>query len=452
MRVALAMSHVRTHIVCLLQFMSSQSGYRTTEDDNDEVAKSPPRFHGGTPAPKQSDDAAALRAELHDLAVSSQGEIAYWKAQVDQSKQDMVEILGHAENLSQACEELEDEVASLKAENARLKLLTESTANSPTGAASNRRHTPSGDMRSRLAVALGEEGGDSSLLELLAKGGVAQQLNAVAQRLRGEQCIIDKGATSDDNDDASRYIAEQMGLLGTLLEGAAREILQQATELATEKEAHDVTASRLALLQKKCAVEEMKKNVKAAASGSSPASPVGIPGTPRSVSRPSRRPRSAPRQVQLSPNGSNWDETLRESIPGDTHSTTGTIDHSLRNSIVSSRRASNGRRRPAAYPSAAPSAVRRREGMDQRSVSRPRAGSPSLQHSKAGADTAGTRNSRATSASRQQHGGTGRAEATASLGYRRTTAASLSHEPASVSRKHVQPTAVSPVIGPSSFC
>ena len=453
---------------CLVQFMSSQSGYHTTEDDNDEAAKSPPRVHRAAPAPHQPDgDAAALRAELHEVAVSSQGEIAYWKAQVDQGKQDMVEILGHAENLSQACEELEDEVASLKADNARLKQLAESAANSSAGAANNLHHTPSGDtsqydLRSRLAVALGEEGGHPPLLELLAKGGVAQQLSAVAQRLRAEQRFLGEGTASDESGDVNRHVAEQMGLLGALLEGAAREILEQATELATEKEAHDVTASRLARLQKKYAVEEMKNSVKAAASGSGP---VGSPGTPRPVSRPSRRPRSAPRQAVLSPNGSNWDETLRERIPADTetaavvrslkltvavsHSSLHTkslpfywqaIDHSLRSSILSSR-ASNGRRRPAAYPSAAPSPVRRREGPDQRSTiryngqSRPRAGSPPPQHSTAEAiKAAGTRSSRATSASRKQRGG--RAAPTDFFGYRRTTAASLSHEPASVSPQH----------------
>ena len=89
--------------------MSSQSGYHSTEDDFDGPAKSPPRSSPGGAPEEQPGDAAALRSQLQDLTVSSQGEIAYWKAQLEQSKQDMVEILGHAENLSQACEELEDE-------------------------------------------------------------------------------------------------------------------------------------------------------------------------------------------------------------------------------------------------------------------------------------------------------------------------------------------------------
>ncbi len=420
--------------------MSSQSGYHTTEDDNEESAKSPPRHHqNAAAATEQQNDTSVLWAQLHDLTVTSQGEIAYWKAQVEQSKQDMVEILGHAENLSKACEELEDEVADLKADNVRLKSLAESRANSSPGKIS--KHAVSGDVRSRLANALAGEGGDPSFLDLLAKGGVAQQLSTVAQRLRGEQ-RTEEGTANEEADEVSQYAAEQLGLLGTLLEGAAREMLEQATELATEKEAHDVTASRLALLQKKYAVEEMKNSVRGGVSRRPAGSPVGSgsPGTPRSGSRPSRRPRSAQRQVPLSPNGSNWDETLRESTLADTDTAAAvTIDHSRRNSIGAGRRVStsNGRRRPTAYISAAPSPVRRRERADHRSISRPRAGSPPPQHS-AYETTNGNRSSRSTSASRKRHGSRGstmeRRVATAALGYRRTTAASLSHEPASVSQ------------------
>eukprot|EP01043_Picozoa_sp_COSAG02_P014043 COSAG02_NODE_572_length_20163_cov_9.875461_12_plen_442_part_00 len=423
-------------LICLrlLQFMSSQSGFHTTEDDTEEPAEA----RNAAPMMEQPNGDSALRTQLHDLAVSSQGEIAYWKAQVDQSKQDMVEILGHAENLSQACEELEDEVADLKADNARLKSLAESSADlSPSKV---NQHVTIGGVRSRLAVALDGEGGDPSFQDLLAKGGVAQQLSAVAQRLRGEQQRTEKGTADNENDDASQYVAEQLGLLGVLLEGAAREMLEQATELATEKEAHDVTASRLALLQKKYAVEEMKNSARGVVSTGTARSPIGTgsPGTPRSQSRPSRRPRSAHRQKPLSPNGSNWDETLRESIPADTDTSAVTIDHSRRNSISTARRTntSNGRHRPTGYTSAASYPVRRREQTDQRSISRPRAGSPPPRHSTA-EFAHGNKSSRSISASRKRHGsrssGIGPGTTTAALGYRRTTAASLSHEPASVS-------------------
>lgn len=414
----------------LVQFMSSQSGYHTTEDD----ASEPPTVDSpsSTPTTEQPNDASTLRGQLQNLTVSSQSEIAYWKAQVDQSKQDMVEILGHAENLSQACEQLEDENEGLKAENIRLK--SELAVASSTPDANSGRHATSTDVKSRLAVALDGDD-DPSLLNLLENGGMAEQLSAVAQRLRSETQRTEEASVGDEADDVSRYITDQLGLLGMLLEGAAQKMLEQATELATEKEAHDVTASRLALVQKKHAVQEMKNSVRGVASTSGAGSPVssGSPGTPRSVSRPSRRPRSMQREVSLSPNGSNWDQTLRESLSADAD-TAVTIDHSRPNS---SRRAStsNGRQRPAEYPSVAPPPVRRRERMSQRSHSRPRAGSSPSRHFAATATATTNRTARATSAPRKRHGGRSSSTANSahtSLGYRRTTAASLSHEPAAV--------------------
>jgi hypothetical protein len=471
--------------------MSSQSGYHSTEDDFDGPAKSPPRSSPGGAPEEQPGDAAALRSQLQDLTVSSQGEIAYWKAQLEQSKQDMVEILGHAENLSQACEELEDEVASLKAENAQLKFQAGGVTASP-----QRKEEDSGggsgDVRSRIAVGLdGDRGvGDPPLLELLAEGGVAQQLTAVSRRIRGEQQRTEE-AEADDGDGG--YVAEQLSLLGQLLEGAAREMLEQATDLATEKEAHDVTASRLAMLQKKYAVVEMKHSVRqqqpaaAASSGSSPlSSGGGSPGrgSPRSTSRPSRRPRSADKRrgggaVPLSPNGSNWDETLRQDIgssPRDAAAAAAaaasggaTVDHSRRNSISVSRRRSSlggggGVRAAAAadmmYPSPAPSPVRRRRERppevassgryrenDSSSGMVPRPQSPHASNQRggpqrpvtaaAGGGGGGGRSARAGSASRRSRSSSrGRAAAAAAAaGYRRSTAASLSHEPASVSER-----------------
>eukprot|EP01046_Picozoa_sp_COSAG06_P032905 COSAG06_NODE_3321_length_5508_cov_27.948234_6_plen_605_part_01 len=463
-----------------LQFMSSQSGYHSTEDDFDGPAKSPPRSSPGGAPEEQPGDTAALRSQLQDLTVSSQGVIAYWKAQLEQSKQDMVEILGHAENLSQACEELEDEVANLKAENAQLKFQAGGVTASP-----QRKEEDSGggsgDVRSRIAVGLdGDRGvGDPPLLELLAEGGVAQQLTAVSRRIRGEQQRTEE-AEADGGDDG--YVAEQLSLLGQLLEGAAREMLEQATDLATEKEAHDVTASRLAMLQKKYAVVEMKHSVRqqqpaaAASSGSSPlSSGGGSPGrgSPRSTSRPSRRPRSADKRrgggaVPLSPNGSNWDETLRQDIRSSPDAAAAaaaasggvTVDHSRRNSISASRRRSSlggvgGVRAAAAdmvYPSPAPSPVRRRERPpevasryrenDSSSGMVPRPQSPVASYQRGGPQRpitaagggGGGRSARAGSASRRSRSSS-RGRAAAAAGYRRNTAASLSHEPASVSER-----------------
>ena len=382
--------------------MSSQSGYHSTDDFEAEVAGPPPQRPPVSPEnPQMGNDVASMR----DRVVSSESEIAYWKTQLDQSKQDMVEILGHAENLSQACEDLEDEVAALKAENAKLahNIAAAAAATQPEEGRQGR-----SGARARVAAGLDGEGEELPLIDLVGRGGVAQQLTAVSRRIRSEQRRGDADGEAGEEEDAEQeYEQEQLSLLAQLLEAAARELLEQATDLATEKEAHDVTAQRLAMQQKKYAVIELRDSVRAGAKGSSNGAPArGSPAAaaPRSArASPSRAaggrsaaasgspsmsrrprcalflaisprspsflflllfsfsharaclaaPRSASRGRELSPNGSNWDETLRQGTatgalsPG-RRDASDPIDHSRPRPSPSARR-----RNP--YPSPAPS-------------------------------------------------------------------------------------------------
>ena len=140
-------------------------------------------------------------------------------------------------------------MAALQQENAALR--GGGGADGGGGSPGGRTASPVGITRARVAAGLG---GSPPLIAVQNGGAtVAAQLGMVARRLRAEEARGDR--------EEAEAVSEQLSALATLLESAAQELHQKSEDVATEREAHDVTAHRLAMLQKKYAVMELRDSV-----------------------------------------------------------------------------------------------------------------------------------------------------------------------------------------------
>ena len=131
------------------------------------------------------------------------------------------------------------------------------------GSPGGRTASPVGITRARVAAGLG---GSPPLIAVQNGGApVAAQLGMVARRLRAEEARGDR--------EEAEAVSDQLSALATLLESAAQELHQKSEDVATEREAHDVTAHRLAMLQKKYAVMELRESVAEDVRGEKTSSP-----------------------------------------------------------------------------------------------------------------------------------------------------------------------------------
>ena len=262
----------------------------------EEYTGSPPD-PAPAPAPRPAPSGPARTNAVHQQTEGSEAKVAeiaragaQVKAQLEQNKLEMAEILGHAENLSRAVEDLvrptlqpgsssargagghslssdcgwpwaqEAEVAALQQENAALR----GGAGGGHGSPGGRTASPVGITRARVAAGLG---GSPPLIAVQNGGAtVAAQLGMVARRLRAEEARGDR--------EEAEAVSEQLSALATLLESAAQELHQKSEDVATEREAHDVTAHRLAMLQKKYAVMELRDSVAEDVRGERTSSPI----------------------------------------------------------------------------------------------------------------------------------------------------------------------------------
>jgi hypothetical protein len=188
-----------------------------------------------------------------------QAEVERMRERLQQGKRDMAEILGHAENLSHAVEELEEELTAAKEENQQLRLVGIDRAprdegvgaggNSPSRKGGARR----GEVLGWLTRVVAEEA--AAAAHAAGGGGLAAQLAAVAARL-DEEAV----AGSADNEKASAGNG-----LGGLLSAAAAALRSGAKAMAVEKEQRvsaeteaDNLMARLAIIEKKLAVKELQ--------------------------------------------------------------------------------------------------------------------------------------------------------------------------------------------------